>query len=764
MGVIMKKFFARSVVLFSVLTQPILPAMAGKAGRFLRAFALLFLVASSGCNYATKPFTIDMSHKGGANPISTEKAGSEDEISAKDNAQTPTETILPANPSQPATEPEPLPAPSPVSSGTKSPSAPSATQPPSTPSAPVADTAAPTIISVTPNGDGNTPTKTIGITFSEAMDAASVTKPGALLVIPSSGYGCDNGGKWEKTELSDNGTKATIFFTKPLEGCSFIAQVSGQVTDKAGNALGQNYVWNFQVKDATPPLVIGTDPFLGGDANTDKVTLTFSEPMNPDSSKIILLIVPVDYDDFSACYNGTAWKSNTWNADRTKVTVAYTKPLGPCKFKAVVAGSLTDVAGNNLESYQWIFDIAKDPLTSAVSLREYYRIDGSGGAGGAPSEGLCEDGEVLVGLSLVEDGVIASVIGYACQNIHTLNVRDQRWVTVNPIRQPGTIRKDYVAALGEALVGFSTKTVEKNDSLVVGEFVASYAKITEKGLDTASIRQDSMVSGNGGSDTWSNELCPKGFAQVGLRMRAGAYMDRLGAVCRRVAPAGEERTKTEEMATITRNEGYEFGFVEYDWTPDSIGMGENSQPCLGGDGVQVLECSPGYGIVSIGLHANEIVDKIYGFTCQGFGDTGSGDPEYFLAEQQQASDPGIHFINAAKGSFFTGWNHKRSENDADGNQDDVMVSEMIMIQQAFAKDGSAGVPGNVEGSVGQGIHWDGANDNYTDWIAETCPVGFVLSGIKMKMENNRPRALGGICRRVVAPGQEAGFGSANPRP
>jgi hypothetical protein len=100
------------------------------------------------------------------------------------------------------------------------------------------DNTAPTVSSTSPD---NTATNvsigtTISVTFSEEMDASTVND--------TTFTGAD-GGPVTGT-VSYSGTTATFTLTDPLEpSTTYTATVSTGVTDKAGNALAQEYTWSF---------------------------------------------------------------------------------------------------------------------------------------------------------------------------------------------------------------------------------------------------------------------------------------------------------------------------------------------------------------------------------------------------------------------------------------------------------------------------------------------------------------------------------------
>lgn len=142
---------------------------------------------------------------------------------------------------------------------------------PDVPDARPLDTTPPTVIETDPADDatGVAPSASIQVTFSEAMD----TSAGMLRV---------NDGAIMAGELTWEDDATGFTATAPTSGWPEGSVAVGLLdfTDEAGNAL-PTYRFSFRI-DATPPVVVATDPEEGGtiSARTELLRIDFSEPMD----------------------------------------------------------------------------------------------------------------------------------------------------------------------------------------------------------------------------------------------------------------------------------------------------------------------------------------------------------------------------------------------------------------------------------------------------------------------------------------------------
>jgi hypothetical protein len=193
-------------------------------------------------------------------------------------------------------------------------------------------------------------------TFSEPMDPASLTA--LTLTLEGGGTAVDG-------SVTPFGDSAVIFApSAQLElETEYLATVTTGVTDLAGNALAEDYVWRFttEVSDAdrTPPTVLLTNPGdndVGVDVNAE-VFATFSEAMAP------------------ATVNDSTFEIVDPDGDVVTGTVAYqvgsqTGVFTPDEalvegltYEAVVTNGVTDLAGNTMAAdYLWSFRAEVPPL------------------------------------------------------------------------------------------------------------------------------------------------------------------------------------------------------------------------------------------------------------------------------------------------------------------------------------------------------------------------------------------------------------------
>ncbi|HET9253415.1 MAG TPA: Ig-like domain-containing protein, partial [Candidatus Eisenbacteria bacterium] len=144
------------------------------------------------------------------------------------------------------------------------------------------DVTPPTVTSVTPlaSATGVDPNVNVTATFSEPVDAASVTGTTFRLTVGTSTLAAT---------VSLSGNTATLNPSSPLAySTTYTARVTTGVQDLAGNNLASDRVWTFttgSAPDVTPPTVTTTVPANGATAvDVDgNVTATFSEAMAPAS-------------------------------------------------------------------------------------------------------------------------------------------------------------------------------------------------------------------------------------------------------------------------------------------------------------------------------------------------------------------------------------------------------------------------------------------------------------------------------------------------
>ena len=205
------------------------------------------------------------------------------------------------------------------------------------------DTAAPTVTITSPtSGATNVPlSTTVTATFSEAMDAATLTASSFTLKIgstPVSGTVSYSSGTYTATFTPD----ASL-----TEDTTYTASLTTAVQDVAGNALGAEYSWSFSTGETAAPTVVSTSP--ASDATDvavgSNITATFSEAM--DAATITTSSFTVAGVTGSVSYNSVTYTA-TFNPDSNlDYETAYTASLST---------AITDATGNPLAStYSWSF-------------------------------------------------------------------------------------------------------------------------------------------------------------------------------------------------------------------------------------------------------------------------------------------------------------------------------------------------------------------------------------------------------------------------
>ncbi|RJO66050.1 MAG: DUF3494 domain-containing protein [Myxococcales bacterium] len=219
----------------------------------------------------------------------------------------------------------------------------------------IPDTTPPRVSSTTPLNNAtdvafNAP---IAATFSEAMNPLTISTATFTLLdgtIPVSGAVIYVG--------------VTAIFTPIINlnpNTLYTATITSGVTDLAGNAMVEDYVWSFTTgtaPDTTPPRVSSTTPVNGATAvafNTS-ISATFSEAMNPltiTTATFTLLDGPTPVSGTVSYVGVTATFDPTDNLDPD---TTYTARIG---------NTVTDQAGNAMTvDYVWSFTTGTAPDTT----------------------------------------------------------------------------------------------------------------------------------------------------------------------------------------------------------------------------------------------------------------------------------------------------------------------------------------------------------------------------------------------------------------
>ncbi len=220
----------------------------------------------------------------------------------------------------------------------------------------------PTVVSSTPanNAQGVATNAAVTVTFSEAVQAATINSTNLFLKVTSSGANVPG-------TIAFNGTNiATFTPSAPLiSGTQYSFNVSG-VKDLAGNTMPAPTVITFTVGDITPPTVVSTVPVdqALGVSPTAPITATFSEAM--DASTIIGANFFVRPTAGGANVAGTV----TYNTSTFTATFTPTSALaGGTAYTATITTGAKDAAGNPLAANKtWTFGTldSTPPTVSSV--------------------------------------------------------------------------------------------------------------------------------------------------------------------------------------------------------------------------------------------------------------------------------------------------------------------------------------------------------------------------------------------------------------
>lgn len=201
-------------------------------------------------------------------------------------------------------------------------------------------------------------TTAVSATFSEALDAATVTDasfrvsragaaiPGAVLYDPSA---------------------FTVTFTPSgayPSGTTIRVDVADSVADLAGNTLASSVIWTFttDLGDLTPPEVTSVDPQPGEEEMPldTSISATFSEPIDPTT---------LDVGTFGVTAAGGAVPGDvSYDPGTRTATFVPSAPLPPSAIVvARLSAVIADLAGNRLVApFEWSFNtesVDMDPPT-----------------------------------------------------------------------------------------------------------------------------------------------------------------------------------------------------------------------------------------------------------------------------------------------------------------------------------------------------------------------------------------------------------------
>lgn len=233
----------------------------------------------------------------------------------------------------------------------------------------------PSVVSTSPvaGASGVPVSTTINVTFSEAIDAATLTATSFTL-------GATSGGAAVSGVIAFNAATntATLTPSSSLAGStSYTVTIAGTVKDLAGNAMGSAFSFAFTTADITPPNIVSVSPANGASGVPSSVTVnvSFSKAMN--ASTINASSVLLKLTSSGASVAGVV----SYNAATFTATFTPSSPLSfSTGYTVIVTTDAKDIAGNSLTTgFSSAFLTAGAPDTTPPTVISVNPANGSAG-------------------------------------------------------------------------------------------------------------------------------------------------------------------------------------------------------------------------------------------------------------------------------------------------------------------------------------------------------------------------------------------------
>ena len=252
------------------------------------------------------------------------------------------------------------------------------------------DTTRPFVIAVTPLRDAvgvAINTRTITATFSEAMNAATLTGASFSLACPT--------GTPQTGTVSYAGTVATLTLAGNLPAATTCtATITTAAQDLAGNGLASNYTWSFTTaggSDLISPLVLAVTPSNGACLQV-KPSATFSEDMDAATINGTTFTLQLTGPPLGAALAGSV----VYDASSRIATFSPTASLqASTSYTATITTGAKDLAGNALAVNRvWTFTTGTLPCTAppppanVVNLGTAASFGNLGGTAGTTNTGV----------------------------------------------------------------------------------------------------------------------------------------------------------------------------------------------------------------------------------------------------------------------------------------------------------------------------------------------------------------------------------------
>ena len=261
------------------------------------------------------------------------------------------------------------------------------------------DTTRPTVTVTVPasGATGVANNTAVTATFSEAMNAATLSGTSFTLVNTTLGTSLAGTVSYAVGSMTATFAPAAVL----ASGSLFTATVTTAATDLAGNALAGNtaatpgagsHVWTFRTGaagDTTPPTVTSVSPpdLSAGVCRSSPVNATFSEPMDPTTitgasfgvtDNGVAVAGTVSYDAASRLATFVPSAAAGFAASRSFTVSVSGGPLG-----------VKDLAGNALAANRvWTFSTGTQACQGPIGLGSIASFGAFGGAAGVTNQGI----------------------------------------------------------------------------------------------------------------------------------------------------------------------------------------------------------------------------------------------------------------------------------------------------------------------------------------------------------------------------------------
>jgi hypothetical protein len=223
----------------------------------------------------------------------------------------------------------------------------------------------PTVVSVTPvaGSTGNCPNKIVSATFSEAMNAATITTSTFLLTGP--------GSTPVTGAVSYNAATDTAIFAASSAlalSTTYTATITTGAKDNFGNALAAPYVWTFTTGantclPAPPPISVTPPSGAAGVCPNTVITATYLQAMNPATITAASFLLNI---------TGGAVVAGAVTHDATNKIYTFTPTAVlslSTSYTATITTAAQDTFGNAMAAnYVWSFTTGTSTCVSATPI------------------------------------------------------------------------------------------------------------------------------------------------------------------------------------------------------------------------------------------------------------------------------------------------------------------------------------------------------------------------------------------------------------